>query len=416
MAKAADWSLQPTPDPVPQTKSQLEDISCPTTAMCMAIGNDRYLGKGFVEVWKNSEWKIAKALGGEVKAVSCPTATFCAVVAKNENGAWRLKAFEYLGGGWSVSTDVPAVPAGADNVSLRDISCTAEAACTAVGLFQAETGEWKAHAERWDGTSWSPQIVPSPQGETALNGVSCTSATSCVAVGSVQVLESGSYRPRTQIARWDGAAWSLDSAPDPAGATSSALRAVSCVSPTICMAIGTYSDNSSSRPFAMRLDGSSWSVHATAAPADAKGAVQLHSVACTTATTCVAVGQYVSVAGSFNLPAQERTLVERWDGAGWSVQASPNPAEEEFSALTGVSCSSETVCTAVGKSRPAKAEEDIVTLGMRWAGEVWSLQPTPDPVPQTKSQLEDISCPTTAMCMAIGNDRYLGKGFVEVWK
>jgi hypothetical protein len=40
-------------------------------------------------------------------------------------------------------------------------------------------------AEAWNGTSWSVQPVPNPQGSTAtfLNGVACSSAGVCTAVG-----------------------------------------------------------------------------------------------------------------------------------------------------------------------------------------------------------------------------------------
>ncbi|HEU5063333.1 MAG TPA: RHS repeat-associated core domain-containing protein [Solirubrobacterales bacterium] len=374
-AGATEWSLQPTANPTPLNKSELEDVSCPTASMCMGIGNDYYLGKGFAQVWKGSEWKMVRTFAGQVKAVSCPTATFCATVAKNENGAWRMQEFEFSPGEgtWFVATETPAIPSGATNTRLVDISCTSAAACTAVGRYQAATGEWKAHAERWNGSSWSPQALPAPAGETRLpelTGVSCASGTACTAVGTVESRPPGStYRKVTLAARWNGSSWSLDSTPTPTGATSSSLEAVSCFSSSSCMAIGTYNDGSGAKPFSERLEGVTWSVAATATPADAKWPPRLRSVSCTTATSCLAVGHYVSAVkgeGIFQEPAEEKTLVERWDGSQWAVQSSPNPAEEDFSALAGVSCSSQTVCTAVGKSRPASAEEDMVTLGMRW--------------------------------------------------
>jgi RHS repeat-associated protein len=421
-ADAAEWSLQSTPNPTPQTKSGFEDVSCPTTLKCVAVGNDNYAGKGFVQTWDGSAWKLVSNLSGQVKEVSCPTTSFCVTVAKNENGAWRMNGLEWFGDElWVASSEAPAVPSGATNVRLLDVACTSEEACTAVGRYKAESGEWKSHAERWDGNSWILQPVPAPAGETRLpelTGVSCATATACVAVGSVESRPPGStYRQVSMAARWDGSKWSAVSTPNPAGATSSALGSISCTSSSSCMALGTYDDGSGPRPFSERLSGATWTVVSTAAPANGKGSVQLHSVSCAATTACVAVGQYVSALGGpfSEEPTEEKTLVEVWNGSAWSEQSSPNPSGKSFNALAGVSCSSQAVCTAVGSSRPTSGEANEVTLGVRWNGEPWFLQSTPNPTPQKKSEFEDVSCPATSKCVAVGNDNYRGKGFFEVW-
>ena len=54
-------------------------------------------------------------------------------------------------------------------------------------------------------------------------------------------------------------------------------------------------------------------------------------MSCTSATNCVAVGDYMDPAGT-----SDTTLAEQWDGTSWTVLTTPSPAT--FSALVSVSC------------------------------------------------------------------------------
>jgi hypothetical protein len=42
------------------------------------------------------------------------------------------------------------------------------------------------------------------------------------------------------------------------------------------------------------------------------------------------------------------TLAERWNGSGWEIQPTPNPAGATDLNLAGVSCPTRRACTAVG--------------------------------------------------------------------
>jgi len=66
-----------------------------------------------------------------------------------------------------------------------------------------------------------------------------------------------------------------------------------------------------------------------------------------------------------NLPEEETTLTETWNGSTWSIQTSPNP-ENGNSSLTAVSCSSSAACSAVGTTHPGKATNSTRTFGERW--------------------------------------------------
>jgi len=88
-------------------------------------------------------------------------------------------------------------------------------------------------AERWNGTSWSIQQAPSPQGFDfgRAGNVSCTSASACTA------MVSSFYRTVTE--RWNGTSWSLEYPPAPGG-VHRLFHDVSCVTAGGCTAVGGY--------------------------------------------------------------------------------------------------------------------------------------------------------------------------------
>src|SRR5215471_17682145 len=63
--------------------------------------------------------------------------------------------------GWSVTpTPNPVIPTG----QLFGVSCVSPSACEAVGVTVSGSGEVKALAEGWNGSSWQLQAAPSPAG------------------------------------------------------------------------------------------------------------------------------------------------------------------------------------------------------------------------------------------------------------
>ena len=88
---------------------------------------------------------------------------------------------------------------------------------------------------------------------------------------------------------------------------------------------------------------SPWKVQKTPNLKDSLGSA-LSDVSCVSATSCVAVGD------NRNSDGEYFTLAEVWNGATWKIQKIPNPKNQIDNKLTGVSCTSATVCTAVGSS------------------------------------------------------------------
>lgn len=359
------WSLQSPPHPAAKTpNSRLNDVSCASQTMCMAAGEDKVTSTGMLQLWDGSDWKVAGAgHGTALRDISCASTTRCTAIGYSSQGPriWHVEWVGIGGMGWIASIKTPPTPEGASNVSLEDVSCSAASDCTVVGHYQTAAGGILPLVMRRSGSSWSLQSAALPaerEGKTTIfYGVSCSSATSCTAVGT--------NTPKTQnkslLERWNGTSWSIASTPEPSGATGSELQSVSCSAESACMATGRFTEGSAWAPFAERLSGGSWSAVAVPKPSGASEP-SLDQVSCASASSCVAVSGFSD--GTW--PPKRMTLVETWNGTSWSVQSSPNPEGQEWSWLTGVSCTSPTACTAVGASQATYSSSVAAPLGMRW--------------------------------------------------
>jgi hypothetical protein len=143
---------------------------------------------------------------------------------------------------------------------------------------------------------------------------------------------------------------------------------------------------------------------------------RLHSVACSSPRWCVAVGTY-SLGTDPNTLA-ERTLVGMWDGAGWSMVSSPNPTDAEQSALQSVTCISPVSCMAVGSYSTDVDLEDRQPLVERWQGAEWSVIPNP----ASNSELASVAYTQASSGVAVGQAGVGGAGasewrpLVEAWR
>lgn len=128
----------------------------------------------------------------------------------------------------------------------------------------------------------------------------------------------------------------------------------------------------------------------------------LSGVSCVQSDDCYAVGNAAKTVPDYS------TLVEHWNGAGWSVMVSPSPGPSSI--LNGIACTSDTMCMAVGFSGLSAG---LRTLAELWNGVQWSIVPTPDTT--ANDYLMAVSCPTPSFCMATGTVNYGGAAFVELW-
>ena len=277
------------------------------------------------------------------------------------------------------------------------IVLVATAAC-AVGIdsvaAQAATG------------SFSTENVPSTAGADSVSGTSCVSPTFCMAVGFF--FDGAVYQPRAE--EWDGYSWSTMTTAKPAEAApfnSSEFTGVSCVSTSYCVAVGDYlGPNDANQAFAEEWNGSSWST--TIMPSPDVGSIYLAAVSCASPTFCVAVGQSSAFAeGVVEVNGPTAALAEEWNGAAWSIMATDpqvtastqvqNPgALPAPTMLIGVSCLSATFCMTVGSYGQ-------LTLAEAWNGSTWSATTTANPGGASSTDyLDGVSCPSSGLCLAVG--------------
>ena len=123
----------------------------------------------------------------------------------------------------------------------------------------------------------------------------------------------------------------------------------------------------------------------------------LRGVSCVSVVSCEAVGFRSGTSGT----GANRTLVESWNGANWSVVPSKNPSSEGDS-LSGISCTSSDFCMAVGEySRGTSTDSPLHTLIESWNGSIWSVIPSPG-VGASSSWLDGVSCVSVDSCTAVG--------------
>jgi hypothetical protein len=196
--------------------------------------------------------------------------------------------------------------------------------------------------------------------------------------------------------RWNGTSWSVQKPPAPAHAEYADLTGLSCVSATACVAVGNYRTkaglNSTVDTLAETWNGTSWAIQPTPNPAGDQVS-GLSGVSCTSATACTAVG----FAGDFGGPDSLLTLAESWNGTAWSIQPTPNPASPNHATLAGVSCTSPSACIAVGTA------DGFEPLAEAWNGTSWSLRKPPAPAGATGGALSGVSCVPGNACIAVGN-------------
>ena len=337
--------------------------------------------------------------------MSCTSITACTAVGWSYlTGSDDFVTLAEVWNGTAWSIESTPNPAGSTDSALLGVWCSSATACTAVGDDKNSSGDYVSSAETWNGAAWSLQAIPTPAAATGpegaeMDGVSCTSTTACIAVGNYEN-SSDDVLVLTEI--WNGTAWSIASTPVPTGATDSYLDGVSCTSPTACTATGGYTDGSGAgETLAEEWNGTAWSVQSTPNPAGATFG-GLFEVACTSPSACMAVGTWQHNSKTYD------TLAESWNGSLWKIKRTLNHvAGATNSALYGLSCPSSTACMAVGsfgnEVLNGGSSSTSVTLAESWNGEAWTAEATPDPAAATASELNAVWCSSPTACIAVGD-------------
>ncbi len=395
------WTIEPTPNL--QGGGVLSAVSCTAIGACTAVGSSYGTTTSsavpLAEAWNGTSWTVEPmpepSGGGSLSAVSCISATACMAVGKFENGG--TLAERWSGNAWAVVT----TPEPQKGASLSGVSCVSATTCVAVGESESGGGL----VEGWDGTRWTVEHGPAA---IPLLAVSCSSTVACMAVG--QSLHA--VAPPVLTERWNGRKWTGEPLPPTTGA-SGGMSSVSCSSPEACTAVGRQAPEATSQ--AVEWNGKKWTGEPNSVPTSQNSGVsagtsgrritsayrinQLSAVSCTADAACTAVGDDLTISQSQS--SAEVTFAEAWNGKTWGVVATENPVGAEPSSLSAVSCSSATLCTAVGYFEDSAAID--VTLAERWNGSHWKVEPTPNPAGAWGSTLSGVSCASAGACTAVGS-------------
>ena len=259
--------------------------------------------------------------------------------------------------------------------------------------------------EHWDGSNWS--VVSSPNVGTdanSLNSVAAISASDVWAVGKY----SNSTVTRTLIEHWNGSSWSVILSPN-LGTTSNVLNEIWALSANDVWAVGYGGGGSGTvdQTLVEHWDGSGWTI----VPSPNSDTLQneLYGVSAISANDVWAVGNFYNT----GLGAHQ-TLIEHWDGNNWSIVASSDiGASDDFlNAVTAVSAND---IWTVGFTRPLNFTNQT-TLVEHWDGSAWTIVPSPN-VQEAPNGLFGVAAAGPADVWAVGYDTpsHIDRTLAEHW-
>jgi hypothetical protein len=216
--------------------------------------------------------------------------------------------------------------------------------------------------------AWHLATSDNPDRTNILFGVAGVSSSLAWGVGLKY--NSGGDRIRTLIERWDGTTWTAVPSPN-SGHLVDELSAVAAADSTHAFAVGARQPRSGrNRTLIEQFDGTGWSV--VPSPNRGPGASFLSGV------TAIAPNDVWAVGGR-DLPSTARApLVEHWNGTSWSVVPSPYFHRSLQTSLADISAVSANDVWAVG-SYYSERRRGNFPLTEHWDGTAWSIIPAPRP-------------------------------------
>ena len=244
----------------------LTDVDCVSVGNCVAIGsyeddaNDPLIHGFALTQVSGGAWTTTKLPdigtssndGSSPASLSCSDTSDCTAVGAQNDPSQNGLAWRRTSGTWSTPTNIAA--AGDSTFQPLAVACPDAATCVAVGDLQGE-GTLPGYAIETSGTWATAASLPlpalSPKASAGeLLSISCDTAAVCEAVGEFggYLTISGGHTPGAAgAATWSGGSWSsIDYVRGVRAGASRAnyaqLSSVSCVTTTLCTAVGASSD------------------------------------------------------------------------------------------------------------------------------------------------------------------------------
>ena len=263
----AAWAVWPAEEDPTMTQSLLLGVDARTTTDAWTVGygfGANNLARTFVERWDGMVWTRVES----PNAGHSHSGLLSGVVALAADDAWAVGAY-------------------------------------------ADGGPTLTLIEHWDGTAWT--VVPSPNKGPYPNDLSAVSAVAPDDIWAVGTWFTKAFDDRTLTLHWDGTAWHRVRSPN-AGPPKAAndLVSVAAVAADDVWAVGVRGLHT----LTMHWDGTSWSIVPSPTPG---GNADLASV------VAIATDDVWAAGGSVDRQVNAgRTLVEHWDGMGWTVVETAN--------------------------------------------------------------------------------------------
>jgi hypothetical protein len=259
---AGHWSTVAVAAPGP--RDALEDIACPGTTDCWAVGGSSATGQPIIEHWTGGAWQLAPSpavRGGQLDAISCasPNACWATGGTQAHSGVTGDLLEHWNGSAWAVVTSVAA------GLHPQQFSCPERGYCLALGVRNGA-----AAAAAFSAGGWTAIAPPASSAGTATlpSLFGCTGPTLCLAAYNGTKLV-------TDV--WNGRTWTA--------ASSSALTypvGLTCSGGKGCWLLGMTRKH---QPLALRWQGGGWAA-VTAPKVPHRG--YLSGLAC--GSSCWAVG------------------------------------------------------------------------------------------------------------------------------
>jgi len=382
-------------------------VSCTSATSCVAGGSyadSNSDTQAFVSVLSGTTWtdtKVAGALntGGtaSVASVSCTSATSCVAGGQYEDSYGNYQAFvSVLSGTTWTDTEVAGALNTGGAASVGSVSCTSATSCVAGGQYVDSNGNYQAFVSVFNGTTWTDTEVAgalNTGGVATVTSVSCTSATSCVAGGQYEDSD-GYYQFQAFVSVFNGTTWTDTEVAGALNASGNAasVNSVSCTSATSCVAGGNYEDsNHKTLAFVSVLSGTTWTDTEVAGALNTGGNAAVNSVSCTSATSCVAGGSYTD--------SNSKTLafVSVFNGTTWTDTELAGALNTSGNAhVNSVSCTSATSCVAGGYYRNNQAFVSVFD-GTTWTDSV--IAPLSN---EAFAYIFSVSCTSATSCVVGG--------------
>jgi hypothetical protein len=288
---------------------------------------------------------------------------------------------------WGPPTQI-AAPTASLSGSLAGVSCVDPTDCTAVG---ADNNGQPFYVAESAGVWGSVTQLAWPSGTGSFSAISCSSNGNCSAVGAGENDPAFTTEP-IYATETDGTWGPVTEIPGGTSITGlgefTDLSGVSCAGALDCTAVGDTGDMGGNVPvYTTETDGT-WSAIQTFSGSMSEG--NLNAVSCSDAADCAAAGN-LSIGNT--VPGWVTETAGSW-GTPTEIAGTPSG----FGSFSGLSCSSATSCTAVGRDndqQPVQATEN---------GGVWGVATEVSGSPGGSGSFSSVSCTAATTCTVVGSD------------